>query len=108
MLVASVYFMHLESAMKPIVSVVIPCYNHGQYVEEAVSSILAQTFREYEILIVDDGSTDGGTQAKLQSFSLPNLRVLFEIHRRPFSNQKPRDQGGTGRLHPDHGCRRQI
>lgn len=43
----------------PRVSVIIPVYNTAAYVEQAVQSILHQTLRELEILIVDDGSTDG-------------------------------------------------
>ena len=40
------------------VSVVIPCYNAGQYLTRSVESILAQTFRNFEIIIVNDGSND--------------------------------------------------
>uniref|UniRef100_UPI0025D2E002 glycosyltransferase family 2 protein n=1 Tax=uncultured Alistipes sp. TaxID=538949 RepID=UPI0025D2E002 len=44
---------------EPRVSVIIPVYNTEPYVEEAVRSIMEQTLRELEIIIVDDGSTDG-------------------------------------------------
>lgn len=43
----------------PTVSVLMPVYNAGRYVAEAVESILGQTFADFEFLIVDDGSTDG-------------------------------------------------
>ena len=43
---------------KPIVSVIVPCYNYGRYVGETLDSLLTQTFEEWECLVVDDGSKD--------------------------------------------------
>ena len=47
-----------EEHTNPRISVIIPCYNHGRYLPEAVASVVAQTVGDWELIIVDDGSTD--------------------------------------------------
>jgi len=60
----------------PKVSVIIPCYNHGAYLDEAVQSVLDQTFQDYEITIVNDGSTDQDTIKILKNFNRPKTQVI--------------------------------
>ena len=64
----------------PTVSVIIPCYNLGQYLDEAVQSVLAQTYQDFEIVIVDDGSTDPVTRALLAGYRRPRTRVIQIAH----------------------------
>jgi len=52
----------------PIVSVIIPVWNGEKYLEEAISSVLAQTYKHLEVIIVNDGSTDG-TEDIAKTFS---------------------------------------
>lgn len=64
-----------------LVSVVIPCYNHGVYVHEAIESILGQTYRHFEIIVVDDGSDDPDTIRVLQNLQFPKTRVYVTENR---------------------------
>ena len=58
----------------PAVSIVLPVRNGEAYICEAISSMLAQTFRDFELLIINDGSTDG-TQARLEETLRKDSRV---------------------------------
>jgi glycosyltransferase involved in cell wall biosynthesis len=50
------------SSSKPLVSVLVPCHNYGRFLGQAIDSILAQTLRDWECIIVDDGSSDDTEQ----------------------------------------------
>lgn len=58
----------------PLVSVIIPCYNCERYVQQAVDSIINQTYSNLEILLADDGSNDG-TNAILKRIAITDSRI---------------------------------
>ncbi|MGC0363541.1 glycosyltransferase involved in cell wall biosynthesis [Rhodococcus sp. 27YEA15] len=63
------------SAAAPLVTVLVPAYNAAPYLRVAMESVLAQDFRDFELLIVDDGSTDD-THAVLSRVTDPRVRVV--------------------------------
>ncbi len=63
------------------ISVIIPCYNTEQYVEETLKSVLDQSFRDYEIICLNDGSTDGTLEILNRYQKLySNIRVISSEH----------------------------
>ena len=63
------------SSKKPILSIIMPAYNAAPYIQEAIDSILNQTFTDFEFFISDDGSTDD-TRRIIDSYSDPRIKAL--------------------------------
>lgn len=62
-----------------LVSVVLPTFNREAYLRQAVQSVLAQTHEDWELIVLDDGSTDG-TRAYLDGIQDPRVRVILNEH----------------------------
>lgn len=62
----------------PLVTVIIPTYNRLKFLAEAVDSVLNQTFKDFELLIIDDGSTDG-THERFSN-AAPPIRYIHQPH----------------------------
>ena len=65
--------------MKPAVSVVIPVYNAAYFIKRAIDSVLYQTFSDYELLLLDDGSDDQSIEI-IQSYSDPRIQCIQCSH----------------------------
>lgn len=72
----------IESGYRPLVSVVLPVYNGEEYLADAINSILAQTFSDFELILIDDGSTDGSPKIlKEYEHRDPRVRVIVRENR---------------------------
>ena len=61
----------------PKVSVNIPCFNSEKYIAETLQSVLSQTFEDFEIILVNDGSTDK-TEEIIKTFSDPRIKYYYQ------------------------------
>lgn len=68
-----------SSSNTPLLGIVMPCYNLGQYIEDAITSLKNQTFQNFTAIIADDLSPDPETKKILTALDLPkNMSVIFE------------------------------
>jgi glycosyltransferase involved in cell wall biosynthesis len=65
----------------PHFSIIIPVYNRAQLIGRALESCLTQDFRDFEVVVVDDGSTDGSSDA-VKRYSDPRIRLIRHTHNR--------------------------
>ena len=76
----------------PLVSVVIPYYNRADTIDETVNSLKKQTYQNFDVILVDDGSTDGPSIQKLKKLDLSNLRAQI-IHQKNAGVASARNNG---------------
>jgi glycosyltransferase involved in cell wall biosynthesis len=75
----SFLILHWQNEMTPSISIIMPVWNGGKFLNAAIDSLLAQTFGDFELLVVDDGSADC-TAEILQAYTDPRLRILRLDH----------------------------
>lgn len=66
----------------PTISVILICYNHERYIDEAIKSILAQTYTDFELIIVDDGSTDNSPNI-IREYKDPRITIVEQANSGP-------------------------
>ncbi len=64
----------------PLVSVIVPAYNAARFLPESIPSVLAQTWTDFELIVVNDGSTDD-TVACVEAFTDPRIRLVSQANR---------------------------
>lgn len=71
--------MNSKTGNSPLVSIVLPMYNAAKYIKECVDSILAQTYSDFELLIIDDGSTDDSVKI-VETYKDSRIRLIRNNH----------------------------
>lgn len=64
--------------MEPLVSVYITNHNYGAYIRQSIESVISQTFNDYELLIIDDGSTDNSREIIEEYRDMNNVKIIFQ------------------------------
>ena len=76
----------------PTVSVIIPTYNRAHLIGRAIKSVLSQTYRDFEVIVVDDGSTDN-TEEVLRNFKDENEKIKYIRHKENRGGSAARNTG---------------
>lgn len=81
----------IKSKGGPLISVIVPCYNYGHFLGDALDSVLAQTYENWECIVVDDGSNDN-TKAVVTQYEEKDSRIRY-IYQRNQGLAASRDLG---------------
>ncbi len=76
---------------QPLVSVIMPCYNGEKFIDEAIESVINQTYKNWELIIVDDGSTD--KSKKIINNYLSDERIYYICHTKNIGIPSARNTG---------------
>lgn len=67
-----------ENTSNPLVTVYVTNFNYANYIEQSIESVLAQTYKNYELIIIDDGSTDNSREIINRYIEKTNIRIIFQ------------------------------
>ena len=81
-----------ETTRNPVITVVIPLYNKVRHIGRALDSVLAQTFSDFEVIVVNDGSTDGSEKV-VERHTDPRIRVIHREHVNSEGGHAARNRG---------------
>lgn len=81
----------------PKVTVIMPAYNAGRYIAKAIESVLAQTLQDWELIVVDDGSTDD-TSSLVAAYSDPRIRCMHQKNQGPAAARNRGVQHSSGQF----------
>ena len=70
----------MDGKMTNLISVVVTCYNHEKYIEQCLRSIFKQTYRNIELIVLDDGSTDYSPEIIQEVLRESPFATTFESH----------------------------
>lgn len=86
-----------KEALIPRVSVIIPTYNRSAFVSEAIDSVLQQSFQDFELIVVDDGSTDGTNEVVARYQADSRVRYIYQPNRGGGAARNTGIKGSAGR-----------
>ena len=109
----SIYPVNKINLKFPLVSIIIPIYNYGVQFEKTLQSVFSSTYKNVEVIIVDDGSNDDYVKLKLESIkNHPNIKIIYQENQGPSSarnNGVKNSEGslilpldGDDTIHPDY------
>lgn len=75
-----------------MISVVMPLFNKVRHIKRALDSVLAQTYRDFEVIVVDDGSTDGSENV-VEQYTDPRVRLVHREHISSWGGHAARNLG---------------
>ncbi len=78
----------------PAVSIIIPSYNHGRFLPQALKSVLSQSFSDFEVIVVDDGSTDDTSE--IISDYLDRVKYRYQVNQGPSASRNHGMREATG------------